>query len=145
MPWWKRIPGSRWQQRITTVTSKGKTGSFAIQTVTTNHRKDQPEISPKSHPLKGTVFLCVFMFHFWLSKLSYVLGKTYLGADLHFWAKTRFGILVKSSIIWANQVWPRAILKANNDPHPNVFWTLPFRCSPHKGVLAKNGKKPFWY
>ena len=44
-----------------------------------------------------------------------VLDKTYLCADHHFWVKTRFGILVESSFIWANQVWPRAILAPKND------------------------------
>ena len=39
----------------------------------------------------------------------------YLGADHHFWVKTRFRILVESSFIWANQVWPRAILAPKND------------------------------
>ena len=44
-----------------------------------------------------------------------VLGKSHLGAGHHFWVKTRFGILVESSFIWANQVWPRAILAPKND------------------------------
>ena len=44
-----------------------------------------------------------------------VLAISYLGADHHFWVKTRFGILVESSFIWANQVWPRAILAPKND------------------------------
>ena len=44
-----------------------------------------------------------------------VLDKSHLGADHHFWVKTRFRILVESSFIWANQVWPRAILAPKND------------------------------
>ena len=43
------------------------------------------------------------------------LAVSYLGAHHHFWVKTRFGILVESSFIWANQVWPRAILAPKND------------------------------
>ena len=74
----------------------------------------------------------------WLQKLSNffgnfkkqcccVLGKTLIGADGHFWVKTRFGILVKGSCIWANQVWSRANL-------PPKKWKCPpkkpYRCSP---------------
>ena len=49
-----------------------------------------------------------------------VLDKSHLGADHHIWVKTRFGILVKSSFTWANQVWPRAILAPKNDKNKKV-------------------------
>ena len=52
-------------------------------------------------------------------RCSSVLDKSHLGADHHFWVKTRFGILVESSFIWANQVWPRAILAPKNDKNKN--------------------------
>ena len=44
-----------------------------------------------------------------------VLGKTHLDADHHFWVKAKFGIIVESSFIWANQVWPRATTAPKND------------------------------
>ena len=37
-----------------------------------------------------------------------VLGKSHLGADHHFWVKTRFGILVESSFIGANQIMAKS-------------------------------------
>ena len=60
------------------------------------------------------------------SKSSYlqvcrVLGISNIGADRHFWVKTRFGILVKGSWTWANQVWPRAILTPKNDQNSELF------------------------
>ena len=48
-----------------------------------------------------------------------VKAKSTLGANHHFWVKTRFGTLVKSSNIWANQVRPRAILATKNDKNKN--------------------------
>ena len=50
-----------------------------------------------------------------------VLGISNKGANCHFWVKTRFKILVKGSFIWANQVWPRAILPSKNDQNSKLF------------------------
>ena len=56
-----------------------------------------------------------------------VLGNCEVGAKCDFWVKTRLGILVKGSCIWANQVWPRAIL-------------TPSKWQKFKNVLAKSHK-----
>ena len=56
-----------------------------------------------------------------------VLGICQVGAKCDFWVKTRFGILVKGSCIWANQVWPRANL-------------IPSKWPKFKNVLAKRDK-----
>ena len=56
-----------------------------------------------------------------------VLRNTEVGAKCDFWVNTRFGILVKGSCIWANQVWPRAIL-------------TPSKWQKFKNVLAKSHK-----
>ena len=76
-----------------------------------------PEIAHSAiKRLKKLTYLRVTTGQARLNHLCPVLGKTYLGADHNIWVKTRFRILVKSSIIWANQVWPRAILTPKNDP-----------------------------
>ena len=67
-----------------------------------------------------------------------VLGNSELGAKCGFWVKTRFGILVKGSCIWANQVWPRAILTPSKWPKfKNVLGKS------HKGDLP-TGWDVFW-
>ena len=59
--------------------------------------------------------------------LCCVLGISEIGANCDFWVKTRYEILVKGSCIWANQVWPRAILTPSKWPK-------------FKNVLAKSHK-----
>ena len=69
------------------------------------------------------------------AQLCRVLEKINIGADGHFWVKTRFGILVKGSCIWANQVLPRANLTTQKWKCPPK---KPYRCSPTRwGVFRQ--------
>ena len=108
-------------------------------------------VSPNTHPSLmwtrhgdcwNSTGPVLFLFGFFATERVHIcrhLAKSLLGANCNFLVKaTSFGILVKSSSVWTNQVWDRVVLSTNPfsartpfcDFH-GMFWLKVHWCSFH--------------